>query len=234
MSCKQNSNEQSMRDAEPAGDEIEGREIFRWSPPAEMRKNISDDIAQEYVITELAEACGGGVILWGKFSGKWMCNPWTPRSLPLRELLNRIAELEKGIAEAVEVIAEAVEVINDDPCRDSLQQLLETYQFPGAGKLIAESGNDKCRDCEERRLRFKAQERVAELIPGVKKKVASAAYPDWQQMRRDINLRIDCLEAAWNDLDDPFTDCIKDQLIIPAATKLAEFCAMVQVDESEE
>ena len=53
-------------------------------------------------------------------------------------------------------------------------------------------------------------------------------------MRRDINLRIDCLEAAWNDLDDPFTDCIKDQLIIPAATKLAEFCAMVQVDESEE
>jgi len=185
MSDKQNSNEQSMRDAEPAGDEIEGREIFRWSPPAEMRKNICDDIAQEYVIAELAEACGSGVILWGKFRGKWMCNPWTPRSLPLRELLNRIAELEEGIAEAVEVI-------NDEPCRDSLQQLLETYQFPGAGN------------------------------------------PDWQQMRRDINLRIDCLEAAWNDLDDPFTDCIKDQLIIPAATKLAEFCAMVQVDESEE
>ena len=97
----------------------------------------------------------------------------------------------------------------------------------------------KCKVCDQtfHEITGIRERIVSDQLPGAGKLIASGDNtegPDWRQLRQDINLRIDCLEAVWNDLDDPFTNCIKDQLIIPAITKLGEFCGMLNVHESEE
>ena len=73
--------------------EISGKEVFRWTPPADMRTNVCDDIAEKYVITELPKATSGGIIIWAKYHGKWSANPWNTRTI-VRRLLDMIAELE--------------------------------------------------------------------------------------------------------------------------------------------
>ena len=74
-------------------DKISGKEVFRWTPPPDLRNNICDDVADEYVITEVAEASSGGIIMWAKYHGKWSANPWNTRTI-VRRLLDMQAELE--------------------------------------------------------------------------------------------------------------------------------------------
>jgi len=54
-----------------------------------MKERVREDIAEEYCIVEKPEAYSG-IILFAKYNGKWMCNPWSPRPI-IRHLLVELA-----------------------------------------------------------------------------------------------------------------------------------------------
>ena len=56
--------------------------------------------------------------------------------------------------------------------------------------------------------------------------------PNWNTIVEDVVTRVQMLRAVWNQ-PGPLQENIRRDLVIPAITKLAEFCACVQVEDEE-
>lgn len=63
-------------------------------------------------------------------------------------------------------------------------------------------------------------------------KVKLGDSPDWDGAANDVLERIKMLRAVW-EYDRSPDSMIRRDLILPAMRKLAEFCAMVRVDERD-
>lgn len=57
--------------------------------------------------------------------------------------------------------------------------------------------------------------------------------PNWDAIVEDVAVRVQMLRAVWNE-PGPMQMNIRRDLVIPAITKLGEFCACVQVEEEQE
>lgn len=61
-------------------EEPEGEELYRWIPAPEDNITGFDDIADEYVVCRRPEV-PGGILIWGRYHGRWEINPWMLRNL---------------------------------------------------------------------------------------------------------------------------------------------------------
>jgi hypothetical protein len=74
--------------------------IWRWTPETkefdENDPRCNDDIAEEYAIGKI-ETADAGIILWGKYRGEWVVNPWSSRPVIVKLLseLGQDIELPK-------------------------------------------------------------------------------------------------------------------------------------------
>jgi hypothetical protein len=58
---------------------------------------------------------------------------------------------------------------------------------------------------------------------------------DWEKMRKDVNLRIDYLQAVVEQLDATLVnEKIANDLIMPTISMLGRFCSSVKVEEDTE
>jgi len=58
--------------------------IWRWTPGKisfdENDPHRHDDVAEEYAI-EQCEDASAGLVVWAKYHGEWMANPWSERPI---------------------------------------------------------------------------------------------------------------------------------------------------------
>jgi len=60
-------------------------ELWRWSPPDDLREDDHADVAREYVILA-NDRCVTGVMLMARYGDRWVANPWSARPV-IAELL---------------------------------------------------------------------------------------------------------------------------------------------------
>lgn len=85
-----------------------GKVIFRWRPEEpDEEKRMMEDIADEYVVIE-REAAVGGIIVYARYRGEWIANPWN-----LRHLLRRVLR-QTRIEEIRDLAAHPLLVLKTD------------------------------------------------------------------------------------------------------------------------
>lgn len=69
----------------------EGKVLYRWTPTEEEKKNLMDDVADEYAILQV-EGAISGIVVYGLFNERWQANPWHVRPLIRHLLQTRILQ----------------------------------------------------------------------------------------------------------------------------------------------
>ena len=68
-------------------DDIKEKDIVLRFTPKRNERSLYEDVAEEYIIARLPRA-NSGLVVYGKYHGKWNANP-TSRPV-IRELQNRL------------------------------------------------------------------------------------------------------------------------------------------------
>lgn len=71
--------------------QLEGKVIWRWTPPSELVNDVRQDCAEEYAVTEEPDAIGG-IVIRERRNDFWSINPWNTRHV-VRELIRQLSAL---------------------------------------------------------------------------------------------------------------------------------------------
>ena len=89
------------------------RVLWRWTPGPEARNRLWD-VANEYAVLEVEG--DSGVMLMGRYGGRWLANPPSARPV-IAELLRRAGDAGKPDPDCIRCDGEGIEVCGRHPNR---------------------------------------------------------------------------------------------------------------------